>query len=117
MTIQPWFAGLILFVASVADLQAQSNLAPPRLAILAIDPVLGDANDVLTAVFSKRQGVVLLERAQIEKVYREQQLSVANQDLIKLGQVLGADGLAYCPKIRTRAFSSGFSVIIVQQST
>jgi hypothetical protein len=93
-TIQSLFAGLILFVVSVAALQAQSNSAPPRLAILAIDPVLGDANDVLTAAFSKRQGVVLLERAQIQKVYREQQLSAANQDLIKLGQVLGADGLA-----------------------
>jgi hypothetical protein len=34
MTVQSWLAGLLLFVASIAVAQEQSNSAPPRLAIL-----------------------------------------------------------------------------------
>ncbi len=94
MTNRSWCAGLVLLVAFATTALAQSNATPARLAILAADRALGVADDMLTAAFSKREGVVLLERAEIEKVYREQQLSAANQDLIKLGQILGADGLA-----------------------
>ncbi len=87
-------AALLLLDAFATAAQSPSNAAPARVAILAAEPALGAADDMLTAAFSKRQGVILLERSQIEKVYREQQLSAGNQDLIKLGQILGADGLA-----------------------
>ena len=43
--------------------------------------------------FSKNPRVQLLERSEIEKVYREQSLSAANREYLKLGQILGADGL------------------------
>jgi hypothetical protein len=94
MTVQSWLAGLLLSAASVVAVQAQPDSAAPRLAILAIDPELGDADNVLTTAFSKREGVLLLERAQIEKVYHEQQLSTVSQDIVKLGQILGANGVA-----------------------
>jgi len=64
-----------------------------RLAIVPETPEVGTALDVLTAEFSKNGNVHLLERAEIERVYREQGLSAANTDYLKLGQILGADGL------------------------
>ena len=84
---------VVMVLWCAASAYTQPSVAPARLAILAVDPALGAANDVLTAAWSKREGLVLLERAQIEKVYREQQLSAANQDLVKLGHILGANGL------------------------
>jgi len=58
----PLFVALLLAGGSATATQAQSNAAPARLAILAADPSLGAADDMLTAAFSKRQGVILLER-------------------------------------------------------
>ena len=49
--------------------------------------------DLLTVELSQQPKLQLLERDQIEKAYREQELSRANRDFLKLGQVLGADGL------------------------
>ena len=86
-------AGALLFVAAAATAVAQSNTAPARLAILTTDPAAGAAADVLAAAFSESDRLTLLDRSQIEKVYREQALSAANQSFIKLGQILGADGL------------------------
>lgn len=73
--------------------EAQSNPAAARLAIVAEDPASRDASDVLTAELSKRADLQMLERAEIEKVYREQGLSAANTDCLKLGRIMGADGL------------------------
>lgn len=81
-------AGLVL----TTQIQAQSN-ARARLAIVPETSEAGTAVDVLTAEFSKNDNVQLLERAEIERVYREQGLSAANRDDLKLGRLLGADGL------------------------
>ena len=64
-----------------------------RLAIIAEQPSAPTAADLLTAELSAKQGVQLLERNEINKVYQEQGLSAGNKDYLKLGQVLGADGL------------------------
>jgi hypothetical protein len=72
---------------------AQTNPAPVRLAIISESPEAAAAADVLTAEFTKNERVQLLERTEIEKVYHEQGLSAANKDYLKLGQILGADGL------------------------
>src|SRR5208282_4509973 len=37
--------------------------------------------------------IELVERAQLEKVFQEQSLSAGSRDYLKLGQILGADGL------------------------
>ena len=73
--------------------EAQSNFAPARLAIVVENPSAAAAADLLTAELSKRVGLQLMEREQILKVYREQELSAVNTDYLKLGQVLGAEGL------------------------
>ncbi len=82
-------AGIIL----ATHAQGQSNLAPVRLAIVPETAEARAAADVLTAELSKNETVQLLERAEIDKVYREQGLSAANRDYLKLGQILGADGI------------------------
>ena len=72
---------------------AQNNPAPVRLAIVSESSDTVAAADLLTAEFSKNDRVQLMERTEIEKVIREQQLSLNNLDCLKLGHLLGADGL------------------------
>jgi TolB-like protein len=72
---------------------AQNSPAPVRLAIVSESSDTVAAADLLTAEFSKNDRVQLLERTEIEKVIREQQLSLNNLDCLKLGHLLGADGL------------------------
>ena len=81
-------------------LSAQSN-APVRLALIAETGEASVASDVLTAQLSGNSKIQLLERNEIEKVYREQGLSAANQDDLKLGRILGADGLLLLNVVRT----------------
>ena len=66
---------------------------PVRLAVLPEDALFASAVDLLTAELSRKESLQLLERAEIEKVYREQGLSAENKDYLRLGQILGADGL------------------------
>ena len=68
--------------------------APPRLAVVAEAESLQPAADLLTVMLSTNTGVVLVERAQLDKVLHEQSLAVASgQDLLKLGELLGAGGV------------------------
>ena len=84
---------LILAVMLLAlRLPAQSN-GPVRLAVISESGDTSAAADVLTTEFSPHEGLQLLERNEIEKVYREQGLSAGNRDDLKLGRILGADGL------------------------
>jgi len=83
-----------------AQLSAQSN-APVRLALIAETGEAASASDVLTAQLSGNPKIQLLERNEIGKVYREQGLSAANRDDLKLGRILGADGLMLFDIVRT----------------
>jgi len=84
----------ILFCAVLGlRLGAQNSPAPLRLAVVSESADALPAADLLTAEFSKNDSVQLLERTEIEKVIREQQLSLNNLDCLKLGHLLGADGL------------------------
>jgi hypothetical protein len=93
-------AGVILVLAG--RLYAQTN-GPVRLALIAETDDASTTSDVLTAKLSGNPNLQLLERNDIEKAYREQGLSAANRDYLKLGQVLGADGLLFLDVIRTRS--------------
>jgi len=84
---------LALVVISALALAGASLGAPLRLAIIAEDPALSPASDLLTAKLSTSDQLALVERAQLEKVYREQALADNSRDYLKLGQILGADGL------------------------
>ena len=81
-----------VFLTIAMQLRAQSN-APVRLALISENDQAATAADVLTVQFSHDSKIQLLERAQIARVYSEQGLSKANTDYLKLGQILGADGL------------------------
>jgi hypothetical protein len=74
------------------NLPAQTN-EPVRLALLVESDRAADVGVVLTAQLSSNIKLQLLERTEIERVYREQGLSAANTDYLKLGHILGADGL------------------------
>ena len=84
--------GILAVMILATRLPAQTN-APVRLALIAENDEASAASDVLTAQLSGNPNLQLLERNEIEKVYREQGLSAGNKDYLKLGQVLGADGL------------------------
>jgi hypothetical protein len=90
---------LAVLVLAMA-LEAQTN-EPVRLALVPETDELASACDVLTAQLSTSGKVQLLERAEVEKVYREQGLSAAHRDDLKLGRILGADGLLLLDVLRT----------------
>ena len=56
----------------------------------------------MAAQLTSEAKVNLLERNEIEKVYREQGLSAENKDFLKLGHILGADGLLLLDVVRTK---------------
>lgn len=95
----------ILFVLTVListlRLTAQTN-SPARLALISESADASTVADILTAELSSRQNLQLLERNEIEKVYREQGLSAGNKNYLKLGQILGADGLLLLEVVRTK---------------
>jgi TolB-like protein len=98
----------ILFVSILAAVQllADTNEATVKLAIISESPETTAAADVLTAKFSQDNRLQLLERAEIDKVLREQRLSLNNLDRMKLGRLLGADGVLALQFVRagTNAF-------------
>jgi len=72
--------------------------AAPRLALIGNGQGLGPAIDLMTVALSGHDGVELLERSELERVYREQALGAGKQDWVKLGRVLGADGVMIVEK-------------------
>ena len=84
---------IALLTLCLSGLPAIIHAAPVKLAMVAESPETAEVVDLLTVEFSKNDQVQLLERAEIEKVYREQALSAGNRDYLKLGLLLGADGL------------------------
>ncbi|HTB83788.1 MAG TPA: hypothetical protein VK742_09055 [Candidatus Sulfotelmatobacter sp.] len=95
MQIRNKFLRTAFCLMFAAHISAQTNTVPARLAIVAESPDAAPIVDVLTAEFSKDDRVQLLERAEIEKVIHEQQLSLNNADDLKLGRLLGADGVLF----------------------
>jgi hypothetical protein len=84
---------LFLTVALLFALTAGA-LRAARLAIIVEDPRLSTEADLLTTELSKRSDLELLEREQILKVRKEQSLAAVNgNDYLKLGKLLGADGV------------------------
>ncbi len=72
-------SGIVAIIILATRLLAQSN-APARLALIAETDEASAAADVLTARLSGNPQIQLLERNEIEKVYREQGLAAAIQD-------------------------------------
>src|SRR5271154_3297350 len=95
---KPFWIFLILLLA--LRLTAQSN-APVQLALISETDEASADSDILTAQLSGNQKIHLLERDEIEKVYREQGMSAANRDDLKLGHIPGADGLLLLDVVRT----------------
>ncbi len=73
-------------------LAAQSSDAV-KIAVISDSDFTATVADVLTADLSREKNIQLLERAEVEKVYHEQELFAGNRDYLRMGQVLGANGL------------------------
>ncbi len=89
--------------------------APLRVAVIAETPAAANLADLLTAQLSANDKVQLLERDQILKVYREQGLSAGMGDTIKMGRLLGADGLVLLSA--TVSMSRGFGPVPPKATT
>jgi hypothetical protein len=88
--------GLWIFAKFTAPELSSAAAEPPvRLAVIVEAEPAAAAADLLTAELSKKDILQLLERQEIQRIYREQTLSSVNKDYIKLGQLLGADGLLF----------------------
>ncbi|MEN9573840.1 MAG: hypothetical protein RL514_1695 [Verrucomicrobiota bacterium] len=95
-------AGFNLTVAPAAPPSPAPPVAAPgspasgslKLAIVAPGAETRPVADLLTVSLSQAPGVTLLERTEIDRVWREQSLAAAGRgSLVKLGEVLGADGV------------------------
>jgi curli biogenesis system outer membrane secretion channel CsgG len=83
---------ILALLPMALSLPGQTN-EPVKLAVLAESSGAAEAGDVLIANLSSNGKLQLLERTEIQRVYREQGLSAGNKDYLTLGHVLGADGL------------------------
>ena len=83
---------LLLINIAIWCVCGRSISAPVRLVIVPETPETGPISEMLTVNFSKDSRFQLLERAEIDKVIREQG-AAGGGDYLKLGQILGADGL------------------------
>ena len=87
-----YILGTFLSLWLATSLFAQTNV-PLKLALIAESDDAAAAVDVLTAQLSSDSLFQLLDRDEIDKVYHEQGLAAANRNDLKLGRILGADGL------------------------
>ncbi len=72
---------------------ADPSASPTRLAIVASSPSSTTAADLLTVELSRNPNLKLFERAEVDKVLREQGLSATGHEALKLGRLIGAEGL------------------------
>jgi hypothetical protein len=84
---------LVFLLTPCVAVPAAESDAPVSVALVAESPGASQALDLLTAELSTNSALRLLERSELDKVYREQNLATANLDTLKLGKLLGADGL------------------------
>jgi len=82
----------VVIVFSALRLPAQTN-ETVRLALISESAGASAALAILTVDLSNQKNLQLLERSEIDKVYHEQSLSAGKKDYLKLGQILGADGV------------------------
>ncbi len=96
------FRYLLLFFISVwMSACSIAKDSPARLAIIALDDESRNVADLLNAQLTQKGEFSLVERTEIERVYREQGLSAANDNYLKLGQILGADGVFLLQRIES----------------
>lgn len=85
-----FYSTILLCLAAV-----QLRAAELRLAIVPVDPRVATQAELLTAEFSRAEhGVAVLERAEVERIRREQNLTArSSADFARLGQAVGAQGV------------------------
>ena len=104
--MNPTFRFLLIFALSLCAQVALAQDAPMRLALL-YPPEAAPFGDLLTSELSKQQGVTLLEREQIRRIFEEKSLNAAQakQDWAKIGELLGAEGLVILEPAENKSVS------------
>ena len=104
--MNPTFRFLLIFALSLCAQVALAQDAPMRLALL-YPPEAAPLGDLLTSELSKQQGVTLLEREQIRRIFEEKSLNAAQakQDWAKIGELLGAEGLVILEPAENKSVS------------
>ncbi len=93
-----------LCVAFGAVLVLRAAADPVRLAVVCDNDELSRAADLLTVTLSQGDDLSVLEREQVSRVWKEQALSTAvARDSLKLGEILGADGVLVLERIEQRS--------------
>lgn len=92
------FGQTVTATNGAAGRPASVSQPPPRkaarLALVPVADALRPAADLFTATLSTLPGMELVERAEIDRVIREQSLAATlAREPLKLGRLLGADGL------------------------
>ena len=81
------------YAAEAPNLGAPAS-PPAKLAIITSTKDFAAHADLLTATLSGTAGITLVERDQIDKLLREQELSLAQgRDALKIGRLLNAEGV------------------------
>jgi hypothetical protein len=88
-----WLLTLSFLGFLVHATHADLSVPPTKLAIVASSPLSATAADLLTVELSRNPNLKLFERAEIDKVLREQGLSATGHDALQLGRLIGAEGL------------------------
>ncbi len=74
-------------------LQGVLHAQQARIAVISEGAETRNVADLLTARFSLSKELILLERSEIDRIYQEQSIAGAEKNLLKAGQLLGAEGL------------------------
>jgi hypothetical protein len=100
-----FFTFYVFLFFSTTKARAEDN-SPARLAIVDVgvaDKVPGPFMDLLLVAFNKYPDIDLLERSEIDKLLREQALSLAlsNSDVIKAGKLWSTDAFLMLESIKS----------------
>jgi hypothetical protein len=113
-----------IIVGFAIQLVTPNNLVAAKVGVVTSNPDVGALADVLSVSLSRLTDLIILERAEIQRVLREQEIALTQpQAIVKAGRLLNAEGLVLLEKrssqdkkellsVRTIAVNAG--VIILQ---
>lgn len=107
---------LALLVLSVCW-RNSSALAETRIALVTLEPEARSAADLLAAALTGKDGLALVERDEVDRVFREQALIAGQRtEFSRLGQVLRAQGLVLLQTIRSPGLTNLAVRLVATQS-
>ncbi len=92
--LSPLLVLALLFHLGPSKARVMAASPAPKLAVIALEPAFEPLADLLVAQWSQSGDITLLERSELKRLLSEQAIATGqSRDYVKLGQLLGADGL------------------------